>query len=50
VANSDSLLYDEEFTSYLKQYPDNFRLLDLSRLDTLFKLLSLHMPQTAFYH
>lgn len=26
VANSDSLLYDEEFTSYLKQYPDNFRL------------------------
>lgn len=25
VANSDSLLYDEEFTSYLKQYPDNFR-------------------------
>ncbi|GJN23111.1 hypothetical protein PR202_gb10730 [Eleusine coracana subsp. coracana] len=25
VANSDSLLYDEEFTNYLKQYPDNFR-------------------------
>ena len=25
VANSDSLLYDEEFTNYLQQYPDNFR-------------------------
>ncbi|RLN41946.1 ferredoxin--NADP reductase, root isozyme, chloroplastic-like [Panicum miliaceum] len=25
VANSDSLLYDDEFTNYLKQYPDNFR-------------------------
>ncbi|KAL5217782.1 hypothetical protein ABZP36_018466 [Zizania latifolia] len=25
VANTDSLLYDGEFTSYLKQYPDNFR-------------------------
>jgi sulfite reductase alpha subunit-like flavoprotein len=25
VANSDSLLYDEEFTSYLRDYPDNFR-------------------------
>lgn len=48
VANSDSLLYDEEFTSYLKQYPDNFRLLDLFHLHTLFLLLSLHMPQTPF--
>ncbi|XP_078162608.1 ferredoxin--NADP reductase, embryo isozyme, chloroplastic-like [Carex rostrata] len=25
VANSDSLLYDDEFTSYLRDYPDNFR-------------------------
>ncbi|KAL6647068.1 hypothetical protein ACP70R_014505 [Stipagrostis hirtigluma subsp. patula] len=25
VANTDSLLYDEEFTNYLQQYPDNFR-------------------------
>jgi ferredoxin-NADP reductase len=25
VANQDSLLYDEEFTNYLKQYPGNFR-------------------------
>ncbi|VFQ83328.1 unnamed protein product [Cuscuta campestris] len=25
VANNDSLLYDEEFTKYLKDYPDNFR-------------------------
>lgn len=25
VANTDSLLYDEEFTKYLKDYPDNFR-------------------------
>ncbi|KAM3284581.1 ferredoxin-NADP reductase, root-type isozyme, chloroplastic [Capsicum chacoense] len=25
VANRDSLLYDEEFTSYLHEYPDNFR-------------------------
>jgi ferredoxin--NADP+ reductase len=25
VANSDSLLYDEEFTNYLQQYPYNFR-------------------------
>ncbi|RXH98886.1 hypothetical protein DVH24_011211 [Malus domestica] len=25
VANIDSLLYDEEFTKYLKDYPDNFR-------------------------
>ncbi|KAI4343097.1 hypothetical protein MLD38_027638 [Melastoma candidum] len=25
VANSDSLLYDDEFTKYLKDYPDNFR-------------------------
>jgi ferredoxin--NADP+ reductase len=29
VANQDSLLYDEEFTNYLKQYPDNFRCGDL---------------------
>ena len=34
VANTDSLLYDEEFTSYLKQYPDNFRLLDIICLDS----------------
>lgn len=26
VANSDSLLYDDEFASYLDDYPDNFRL------------------------
>lgn len=26
VANSDSLLYDEEFKKYLKDYPDHFRL------------------------
>lgn len=25
VANNDSLLYDNEFTSYLRDYPDNFR-------------------------
>ncbi|XP_037477101.1 ferredoxin--NADP reductase, embryo isozyme, chloroplastic-like [Triticum dicoccoides] len=25
VANTDSLLYDEEFTNYLQQYPENFR-------------------------
>ncbi|KAK9749078.1 hypothetical protein RND81_02G100800 [Saponaria officinalis] len=25
VANTDSLLYDEEFTKYLQDYPDNFR-------------------------
>ncbi|QHN86737.1 Ferredoxin--NADP reductase, root isozyme [Arachis hypogaea] len=25
VANIDSLLYDDEFTKYLKDYPDNFR-------------------------
>ncbi|CAL9090117.1 unnamed protein product [Musa textilis] len=25
VANSDSLLYDDEFIGYLKDYPDNFR-------------------------
>ncbi|KAG6536300.1 hypothetical protein ZIOFF_001353 [Zingiber officinale] len=25
VANSDSLLYDDEFSSYLKTFPDNFR-------------------------
>lgn len=25
VANVDSLLYDDEFTKYLKEYPDNFR-------------------------
>ncbi|CAH8385827.1 unnamed protein product, partial [Eruca vesicaria subsp. sativa] len=25
VANTDSLLYDEEFSSYLKDYPENFR-------------------------
>lgn len=25
VANTDSLLYDDEFSSYLKDYPDNFR-------------------------
>ncbi|KAG9439132.1 hypothetical protein H6P81_019297 [Aristolochia fimbriata] len=25
VANTDSLLYDEEFTKYLEDYPDNFR-------------------------
>ncbi|XAR72542.1 Ferredoxin--NADP(+) reductase [Bertholletia excelsa] len=25
VANSDSLLYDDEFTKYLKDYPENFR-------------------------
>lgn len=25
VANSDSLLYDEEFSGYLKDYPENFR-------------------------
>lgn len=25
VANTDSLLYHDEFTEYLKQYPDNFR-------------------------
>ncbi|KAJ8549298.1 hypothetical protein K7X08_033005 [Anisodus acutangulus] len=25
VANSDSLLYDEEFINYLHKYPDNFR-------------------------
>lgn len=32
VANTDSLLYDEEFTNYLQQYPDNFRLETLSCL------------------
>ncbi|XP_074575832.1 ferredoxin--NADP reductase, embryo isozyme, chloroplastic-like [Curcuma longa] len=25
VANADSLLYDDEFNNYLKNYPDNFR-------------------------
>ncbi|KAK3016130.1 hypothetical protein RJ639_007673 [Escallonia herrerae] len=25
VANTDSLLYDDEFTKYLQDYPDNFR-------------------------
>ena len=25
VANTDSLLYDDEFTKYLKEYPDNVR-------------------------
>lgn len=25
VANSDSLLYDDEFTKYLQEHPDNFR-------------------------
>ncbi|KAK1308282.1 hypothetical protein QJS10_CPA09g00727 [Acorus calamus] len=25
VANSDSLLYDDEFSGYLKEYPDHFR-------------------------
>ncbi|CAI0545566.1 unnamed protein product [Linum tenue] len=25
VANTDSLLYDEEFTKYLQEYPDHFR-------------------------
>ncbi|KAL8511893.1 hypothetical protein ACS0TY_018364 [Phlomoides rotata] len=25
VANSDSLLYDDEFSKYLQEYPDNFR-------------------------
>ncbi|KAJ3707170.1 hypothetical protein LUZ61_010875 [Rhynchospora tenuis] len=25
VANTDSLLYDDEFNSYLRDYPDNFR-------------------------
>ncbi|KAK4386445.1 Ferredoxin--NADP reductase, root isozyme, chloroplastic [Sesamum angolense] len=25
VANSDSLLYDDEFSKYLRDYPDNFR-------------------------
>lgn len=25
VANSDSLLYDQEFADYLRDYPDNFR-------------------------
>ncbi|KAJ8513586.1 hypothetical protein OPV22_004020 [Ensete ventricosum] len=25
VANTDSLLYDDEFSSYLQDYPDNFR-------------------------
>ena len=25
VANNDSLLYDDEFSKYLKDYPDNFR-------------------------
>ncbi|CAK9141163.1 unnamed protein product [Ilex paraguariensis] len=25
VANTDSLLYDDEFTKYLQEYPDNFR-------------------------
>ncbi|CAK9311789.1 unnamed protein product [Citrullus colocynthis] len=25
VANTDSLLYDDEFSKYLKDYPDNFR-------------------------
>jgi len=25
VANTDSLLYDDEFTKYLEEYPDNFR-------------------------
>ncbi|CAO2835169.1 unnamed protein product [Amaranthus hypochondriacus] len=25
VANTDSLLYDDEFTKYLKDYPENFR-------------------------
>ena len=25
VANSDSLLYDDEFSSYLRGYPDQFR-------------------------
>ncbi|CAH8311480.1 unnamed protein product [Eruca vesicaria subsp. sativa] len=32
VANSDSLLYDEEFSSYLKEYPEQFS-------DEIFKLL-----------
>lgn len=27
VANSDSLLYDDEFTTYLRDHPDNFRYL-----------------------
>jgi ferredoxin--NADP+ reductase len=30
VANTDSLLYDEEFTNYLQQYPENFRFKDLT--------------------
>jgi ferredoxin-NADP reductase len=42
VANSDSLLYDEEFTSYLKQYPDNFRLDNLIHLNTSFHVLMLY--------
>lgn len=25
VANTDSLLYDDEFTNYLREHPDNFR-------------------------
>ena len=25
VANTDSLLYDDEFAGYLRDYPDNFR-------------------------
>ena len=33
VANSDSLLYDEEFTTYLKQYPDNFRFFEFFKLN-----------------
>jgi ferredoxin-NADP reductase len=48
VANSDSLLYDEEFTSYLKQYPDNFRLLDLIRLDTCLSYYLYTCPKQHF--
>ena len=33
VANSDSLLYDEEFTTYLQQYPDNFRFFEFFKLN-----------------
>lgn len=47
VANSDSLLYDEEFTSYLKQYPDNFRLEKphpVIRSNTSFHVLKLSLP------
>ena len=48
VANSDSLLYDEEFTSYLKQYPDNFRLENLLNPDILLHYYPYTCPKWQF--